>query len=808
MATFLHDVRYGLRLLARSPATTATAVLTLALGIGANSALFSVVNGVLLRPLPYQDAGRLVALWEHVPSKGWDREPLSYPDMLDWKAQTTAFERIAGYCFVGAVLGSGTEAEYVVGAAVSADLLPLLRSRPAIGRGFTPEEDAPGGPPAVVIGHGLWKRRFQSSPDLVGSAILLDGRGVTVVGVMPDGFTFPPMSSPRDYWIPLAADAQGRGVVENRGNHYMMVVARLRDGMAVEGAQAELAAVARRLETAYPDTNSGFGALVLPLHETFVGDVRRPLLVLLGAVGALLLIACANIANVLLARAASRRREIAVRAALGAGRARIARQLLVESLLLSLAGGAVGLVAALWGVEALMRLAPAQVLRTRPITLDLFVAGFTLAVCVATGVLCGLAPALKAAGQSLDPALREGRGGQAEGWRRNRVRAGLVVAEVALCLVLLVGAGLLLRSLQRVLAVDPGFDPRGVLAVSLSLPAARYDGPAAKAALYERLVEEVGALPGVRAAAVVYTLPLGGSNRSNSFRIVDREEAAGRSPDASYRSISSDYFRVMGIPLRRGRAFDRRDTAGAPRVAIVSESLARRFFPEEDPVGRTIETDEDPSVKRAIVGVVGDVRYLGLDAATEPEYYVPAAQAPEPGMTLVVKAAAEPGALGTELRARLRALDPGLPFRGVRSMEELMGQSVAPRRFSATLLGAFAAVALVLAATGLYGVLAYSVARRSREIGIRLAVGARPADILRMVVAQGMLLALAGLAAGLAGSLLLARSLSGLLFGVGAADPATLAGVSCLLAAVALLACWVPARRAARLDPMIPLRQE
>ncbi|MCI0408155.1 MAG: ABC transporter permease [Acidobacteria bacterium] len=808
MGTLLQDVRYGLRMLLKNPGFTVVAVLTLALGIGANSTLFSVVNSVLLRPLPFPNPGRLVAVWEFVPEKGWYREPFSFPDFADWREQTKSFEKMAAYTYVGATLGEGGDAEFVGGAAVSADLFPILSARPRLGRVFTAEEDRPGAARAVILGHGLWERRFHSSPEVLGQTILLDGESCTVVGVMPETFNFPIGGSPRSYWVPLTTDPDTRERVELRGNHYLRAVGLLKEGIGPLQAEADLDTIARRLETAYPGTNHLMRARVLPLHEELVGDVRPALLVLLGAVGFVLLIACANIANLLLARASSRQKEIAIRAALGAGWGRIARQLLVESLLLSLAGGALGLLVAIWGVDFVVRLAPGPIPRIGEIGLDVRVLAFTLGVSLLTGILSGLAPALRSARASLDPDLREGRGGEAEGWRRNRVRALLVVSEVALSLVLLAGAGLMLRTFQRLSGVDPGFKPENVLTVSVSLPNASYPNGAQRIAFVDRLLERVGAVPGVRSAATVFTLPLGGSNRSNSFRIPDRPQAPEGDPDANYRTISPGYLVSMGIPLLKGRAFTAQDGATTPAVALVNETFARRFFPGEDPIGKVIETDEDGTRRREIVGVVGDVRFDSLDSHLEPEYYVPYPQAPETSVTLVVRAAKDPSSLAPTLREQVRALDPSLPLYAVRTMEEYLAASVADRRVIALLLGSFAAVALALAATGLYGVLAYSVSRRTREIGIRVALGARPADVLKLVVAQGMLLTVAGLGIGLAGGLLLTRFLSGLLFGVRPTDPLTFAGVSALLAGVALLACYLPARRAARVDPVTALHYE
>ena len=804
----IQDVRYGLRMLFKNPTFTIFAVLMLALGIGANTTLFSVVNGVLLRPLPFANSHRLMAVWEFVPEKGWYHEPFSYPDFADWREQNRTFEKLAAYVYSGATLGEGASAEFIGGASVSADLFGLLGARAEIGRVFAPEDDQPQAAPVVLLGHGLWERRFHASRDIVGQTVLLDGESRTVVGVMPERFNFPLGGSPKSYWVPLATDPEMRARLELRGNHGMMAVGLLKEGIGPLQATADLDAIARRLEVAYPGSNQGMRARVLPMQEDLVGDVRHSLLVLLGAVGFVLLIACANIANLLLARASSRQREIAIRSALGAGWWRIARQLLVESLLLALAGGALGLLAAVWGVDLLLRLASGQIPLRSEIGLDWRVALFTLGVSLLTGVVAGMAPALRAARASLDPSLREGRGGEAEGWRRNRVRATLVVVEVALSLVLLAGAGLMLRSLERLAAVNPGFNPDGVLAVNVSLPESRFPGGEQRSFFFDRLLEQVDALPGVRSAAVVFTLPLGGSNRSISFRIPGTEPTGEREADANFRAVTPGYFKTMEIPLRRGRVFTAHDGAGASPVILINEAFARRFFPNEDPIGRILETDEGPSRRREIVGVVGDVRFDTLAANLEPEFYVPYPQAPESQVTLVVKAAGDPSRLAAPLRQAVRALDPSLPVYAVRTMDEYLAVSVSDRRTPALLLGGFAAVALLLAAMGLYGVLAYSVTRRTREIGIRVALGARPRDVLKLVVAQGMLLTVAGLFVGLAGALALTRFLSGLLYGVGAADPLTFSGVSALLLGVTLLASYLPARRAAKVDPMVALHYE
>jgi putative ABC transport system permease protein len=820
LRSFWQDLRYGLRTISKSPGFALVAVVALALGIGANTAIFSVVNAVLLRALPYENSGRLATLYVGNDPTAPPRGPLSYPDLLDYRAQVGAFEYVSGYQGVGTVLsaGAGDEPERVRGTEVMADLFPALGARAARGRVFTREEDVEDGPPVIVISDGLWRRRFGADPSAVGREVRLglSGRPATVIGVMPPGFKFPADETDAiDYYTPFVAqnikgDAE---TMRNRGSNFIPVVVKLREGVSVGQAAAEAATVAGRLEAGYPETNTRRRARVVSLHEDLVGQVRPALLVLLGAVGLVLLIACANVANLLLARAASRGREMALRTALGASRARIVRQLLTESLLLSLAGGGAGLLLAQWGVDAIVKLSPASVPRLAETSIDARVFLFTLCVSVLTGVVFGLAPALQASKTDLAASLKDGGRGGSAGVARSRMRAALVVAEVALSLVLLVGAGLLIKSFRQLVTTDPGYTPERVLAVTVALNTKRFAEEGSRAAYFREAVARIGQLPGVEAAGLTRLLPLGPSDIFNSFQIAGRPPfAPGSRNGARSYTVSPEYFRVLGVPLRRGRAFSAADAKDSPPVIIINEALARKHFPEEDPLGRQIlidRPDDTQQPPREIVGVVGNVRFEGLGAEERAEYYVPFEQQPAAAAEVVVRTAGrDAAALTPAVRAALKGVDPNVLIWETRTMDELVGRSVAPQRFNVALLGLFAGLAMLLAAVGIYGVMSYTVTQRTHEIGIRLALGAQARDVLRLVVRQGMLLTLAGLALGVAGALALTRLMSGLLYGVSATDPSVFALVSLLLGAVSLASCLVPARRATKVDPMIALRYE
>ncbi|HEV3469187.1 MAG TPA: ABC transporter permease [Pyrinomonadaceae bacterium] len=802
MRTLLQDLRYGLRRLSKSRGFTLVAVGALALGIGANTAIFSVVNAVLLRPLPYPEPEQLVQLWESRPRQNMARVESSPNEFLAWAEESQSFQQLAAVDFASFNLTGRGEPERVSAVLVTAGYFPLLGVAPELGRAFLAEEDQPGKNNVVVLSHDLWQNSFGSDPSVVNQTVSLDAVACTVVGVMPRGFRLP---GDARLARPIAFTAEDRA---RAGSHFLQVFGRLKDGVTRERAEAELAGIAARLEQTFAATNVGHQIVIVPLHEQLVGDVRPALLVLLGAVGLVLLIACANLANLLLARAEARRKEVAVRAALGASRWRIVRQLLAESVLLSAAGGAAGLLLAVWGVDLLISLDPAGVRRVGEVSLDAGVLAFTVALSLATGVVFGLAPALQASKTDFVETLKEGGRSSSGGRRRSRLRSTLVASEVALTLVLLVGAGLLVKSFARLLEVDPGLDPRGVLTLDVSLPPAKYPERQQIAAFYEQLLAEVAALPGVEKAGAVNVLPLGGNDTSNFVQIEGRPPLpSGQALRAGRRNVGADYFGALRIPLKGGRAFAPSDSAEAPPVVVINEAMARAFFAGEDPIGRRIRTgDRSPWV--TVVGVVGDVRHRGLDVETRPEMFFPHAQSPSREMTLAVRTAGDPVALVGPVRERVRAVDRDQPVGNVKTMEAWLAESVASRRFSVLLLAAFALVAAVLAALGIYGVVSYGVAQRTHELGLRIALGARRADVLRLVIRQGMKMTLVGAAVGLAASLALTRVMSGLLYGVSATDPSVYAAVSLLVAAVAFLACYVPARRATRVDPMEALRHE
>ncbi|MBV9924270.1 MAG: ABC transporter permease [Acidobacteria bacterium] len=799
--TLLQDIRYAVRRLLKSPGFAAVAVGALALGIGANTAIFSVVNSVLLRPLPYPQPEQLVQLWESRPRQNMPRVEIAPHEFIAWAEQSQSFQRLAAIDSAEYNLTGRGEPARVTGALVSAGYFPLLGVQPVQGRAFLEEEDRPGASEVVVLSHELWQTRFNSDPSIVGQTLSLDGVACTIVGVLPRGFRLPQGAA---LARPIAFSAEDR---TRPGSHFLNVLGRLKDGVGAPQAEAEMATVASRVEQSLGGTNVGHQVVVVPLHEQVVGGARTALLTLLAAVALVLLIACANVANLLLARAAARRREVAVRAALGASRWRIVRQLLAESLLLAGLAGVLGLLLAVWGVELLVRLDPAGVQRAGEVTLDWRVLAFTLGLSVLTGILFGLAPALQASKTDFVESLKEG-GRSGQGLARSRLRSGLVVGEVALTLVLLVGAGLLLKSFSRLLAVDPGLDARNVLTLDVALPSAKYNEPQRITAFYERLVQEAAAVPGVQAAGVVSVLPLAGDDTSNFVQIEGRAPLPpGQAMRAGRRNVSADYFRTLGIPVKRGRALAASDADGAQPVLVINESLARSFFPDEDPVGKRVRTgDKSPWVE--IVGVVGDVRHRGLDVDARPEMFFPHTQTPSRRMTLVVRSSGDPAALAAPLRERVRSIDRDQPVGDVKTMEEWVSESVASRRFTAALLGVFAAAAAALAALGLYGVVSYSVAQRTHEIGLRVALGARPRDVLRLVIGQGLTLTLVGAAVGLAAAFALTRVISGLLFNVGATDPSIFVAVPLLLVVVALLACYLPARRATKVDPMVALRYE
>ncbi|HLM55515.1 MAG TPA: ABC transporter permease, partial [Pyrinomonadaceae bacterium] len=763
-----------------------------------NTAIFSVVNAVLLRPLPYKDPGRLVMLWENDTQEGNDRNPVAPANFVDWQKQNGTCAELAFYNQPGGVnvTGGGAEPERVIGAGVSPNIFSVLGVQPARGRTFSDSEAAGH---EVIISHGFWLRRFGGDPEVVGRQITLDAEILDVVGVMPAEFQLP--EETEMWW----ANMDG-SLATMRVRHFLRVVGRLKPGVPIEQARADFDTIARRLAGQYPETNTGYGVNVVTLHDQFVGDVRPALLLLLGAVGFVLLIACANVANLMLARSAARQKEMAVRAALGAGRLRLVRQLLTESLLLAAAGGAAGLLFAYWGSDLLAALGGSGLPRGARVGVDGRVLAFTCATTLLTGLAFGFVPAWAGAKLGVQGILKEG-GRGATGRRAGRRL--LVVTEIACALMLLIGAGLLIKSFMRLQAVEPGFDPSGVLTMQFSLPDARYSEPQQVAAFYGQLVERVRALPGVGAAGAVSRLPLAGDRSTMGLAVEGRPVVSGQYDEVHFRAVTPDYLRTLGVPLRAGRELEERDGPEAPQVVLVNETTARKHWPGADAVGRRVKLGpnaQGPWV--TVVGVVGDVRNFGLESEARPEVYAPHRQSPQGRMRLVLRTGGDPLGLVPAVRSAVRSLDPELPFSQVTTMEELLARSVAQRRLSTLLLGGFAGTALLLAALGIYGVMAYSVTQRAREIGIRMALGARGGDVVRMVLRQGMALALAGVACGMAAGLVAARLMRGLLYGVSAVDPLTFFGMAGVLTCVALLACYVPARRATKIDPLIALRAE
>jgi len=806
LETLWQDLRYGARTLTRTPGFTLIAVITLALGIGANTAIFSVVNAVLLRPFPYESPERLLILEESV--SGGAAGGVSYPNFADWRAQNTLFESMAAvrpnesFNFTGA-----GEPERLQGRVVSAGFFSTLGIKPFPGRDFLAEEDRPGATPAVILSHGFWQRRFGADAGVIGKQLTLNNQSYTVVGVTPADFQYGPEA---DVTVPIGLQAERfrlRGKDPGVG-----VVARLKPGVSQQQAETELSLVAAHLEQQYPESNTGRRVVLTPLHESFVGDVRQPLLILLGAVGLVLLIACANVANLLLVRSSARRKEMAVRVALGAGRVRIVRQLLTESVLLAALGAALGVLLAFWGTSLIISQVPDGIPRLDEARVDAPVLVFTLAVSLLTGLLFGLAPALQASRPNLTEGLKEGERGSSG--RRQRLRAVLVVCEIALTLALLAGAGLLIQSFRRVLQVDPGFDARNLLTMQLSVNNA--DGRQVSN-FFEQLQGEVRGLPGVRSVAVSNGLPLGVANQP-PFVVEGRPRPEpGKEPAGIRYTVSPDYFRTLGIELLRGRVFNAQDTPDTQPVVIIDEVLARQHFPDEDPVGKRMAQALPDAPSLEIVGVVRHVEHESLDgqAPARAQFYLNFRQIPPERLptqvrriNLLVRTEVDASSLAPAVRGQVAALNKDQAVFNVRTMEQIVAQSVAPRRFSMLLLAVFAAVALVLAGVGIYGMMSYAVAQRTREIGVRMALGAKVSDVLKLVVGQGMKLVLVGVALGLVASVALTQTIKSLLYGVSATDPATFAAIATLLAVVALLACYVPARRATRVSPMVALRGE
>jgi putative ABC transport system permease protein len=810
MNSLFKDLRYGIRVLAKNPGSTLVAVLALALGIGANSAIFSVVNAVLLRPLRYKDPAHLVVIWETKLSKGIFQESVSPPDYRDWIEHQRVFDQVAALRAQPAVLTGGQLPERVETALVSPSAFELLGVKAALGRTFISEEDQPGRNHVAVLSYGLWQRRFGGDSGVLGKSVIVDGNSFSIVGVTPRDFRL--LDTPSELWTPYTLDAKE---LSQRGFHTLRVIGHLKSGVSQEQAAAEMRSIARRIEEQYADTNSGWSTKIVALRDQLVGDIGPTLWTLLGAVVFVLLIACANVANLLLARAGSREKEIALRTALGANPGRLVRQLLTESVLLGLAGGLVGLALAAWGVSILEQFGPSNLPRLEEVTIDWRVLAFTLSMSVLTGVVFGLAPALSSVRSDLNSILKTSGRGTTGSRSRARWRNALVVSEIASCVVLLAGAGLLIRSFARLESVNPGFRPDHVLTMQIALPETRYSGQ--KIALfYQQLVERLHALAGVRYAAIARNLPLAGSDASLNFVIENRPvESSAEQSRAKYRAASADYFAALGIPLVGGRYFDRTDGQKTPGVVIINNTMARRFWPGEDPLGKRMKAGFDGSQWCTIVGIVGDVKHTGLDAETNAEMYYHYLQIPpelmgfvEGTMTLVLRTQAEPNSMVAAVRGEVQKLDADLAVFNVKSMQDLVGRSLAQPRFRTLLLGAFAGVALILAATGLYGVIAYAVTQRTNELGVRLALGAQKSDVLKLVVGEGAQLAALGIGIGLVVALPLTRIISRLLFEVNAADPVTFGTTALVILLVTVAASYLPALRAIQVDPVVALRCE
>ena len=825
----MNDLRFALRQLLKNPGFTAVAVLTLALGIGANTAIFSVVNAVLLRPLPFKEPARLVTVWERNPKQGYDQNVAAPANFLDWKAQSQSFEQLAMFGEAHGYNLTGTdEPVRVNGFAVTANLFQTLGVNPAIGRNFSIEEETQGRDHVAILSHGLWQRRFGSDKNILGKTISLDGNSYTIIGVMPAGFSYPGgtgallggmfFNPTPELWLPLALSAEMR---QARGWHDWQVIGRLKQGVSLEHARKEMDNLQARMEKANPGNFMGTGCSLIPLREQSIGDVETTLLVLFGAVAFILLISCTNVANLLLARAAARQKEIAIRAALGASRCALVHQLLTESALLALCGGALGSALAWWSVGVLVTKASDKIAQTTPgwndIGLDLRVLAFTLIVSLATGLLFGLVPALQTTNSDVNETLKESVRGSTEGARRNRFRSFLIISEVGLATVLLVGAALLLQSLLRLQNVNPGFNPEHVLTMELGLPETTFPDAKERNAFVERLRDRLKTVPGLESVGATSALPLSGAAGNFAFEIDGRPPLEpGKFQTAEVTSITPDYFSAMQIPLRAGRLLDTRDREGAPRVTIISRALAERYFPNEDPIGKKLKFFGDEPW--TIVGVAQDVKHRALDSSSQPAQsrilfdagiFIPYAQA-HYGSTVgfAVRSKVVPMSLSGSARAVVHEIDPRQAIAKLRPMEAVVSSSIAQPRFRTLLLGLFGALAVVLAAIGLYGVLVYTVAQRTHEIGIRMALGAQMRDVLNLIVRQGMTLAVAGVALGLLAALALTRVLSSMLYEVRPTDPITFGSVGLLLTSVAFLACYFPARRAAKVDPMEALRYE
>lgn len=802
MDTLFQDIRYGMRGFFKRPGFTVVALIALALGIGANTAIFSLVNAVLLRPLPFAEPERLIWVFGNI-RNGGNRASVAPGDFLDFRSQNTTFEQFAA-SFTSPqpvnLTGSG-EPERLSAAVVTGNYFQTFGVVPFMGRSFQLDNEKSEQSQVAVLSYALWQNRFGSDSAIVGKKVTLDAKSFEVIGVMPRDFTFPATTQ---LWLPINFDAGPQ--IKQRKAHFLRPIGRLKPGVTLAQAQADTDLIARRMEELYPDTNTGYSLRLVSLPEQLVGNIRPTLLILFGAVGLVLLIACANVANLLLVRAAAREKEIALRTALGAGRLRIVRQMITESILLALMGGALGTLLAVWGVELLVKLSADSIPSTAQVNIDLRVLAFTLGLSVLTGILFGLAPALRTSRLVLSESLKEGRRSSGDGATRNRTRNVLVVIESAVAVVLLIGAGLLIRSFIQLQQTNPGFDAHNVLTMRVDLPREKYSKPEQTGNFFTQLESRVGGLPGVERVGLITELPLTDQRSDMPFVVEGRPPASpAQRMSLDFRLINEEYFGSLRIPLLRGRNFTEQEARQSARVVVISDLLATNIFPNEDPLGKRLVMafDEKPF---EIIGVAGDIRHRAMERDPLPAMYVPSIQAS--GMNLVIRTQGDPASLSAAVRKEVQAIDPDQPVAAVRTMDELVDRSVGASRYRTTLLGLLALVALVLASTGIYGVVSYSVAQRTHEIGVRMALGARRIDVLKLIVRQGMTLVVIGVAVGLAGAIALTRVMASLLFGVTAKDPMTFTVVGLLLATVALVACYVPARRATKVDPLVALRYE
>lgn len=815
METLIKDIRFGIRSLIKRPGFTAIAVITLALGIGANTAIFSVVNATLLRPLPFKDPERIVMMWGYLPklAQTSDRLPSSAGNYLGLVKQTQTLQELAAFRQWSWQLTHAGDPEQLQGVRVSANFFTALGASPALGQTFTPDQDQEGATPVVIISHRFWQREFAADRNVLGKSLTLNGHTVTVVGVMPRDFEFPgganmvpglQFATRNDIWMPLAMTDQERN---NQGSLNLAIIGRLNPGITINQAENEL----RTIETSLPLGTIGYTVNLVPLQKQMVGNIQRLLLVLLATVVFVLLIACANVANLLLARASSREKEMAIRGALGAGRWRIVRQLLTESMLLSLLGGLLGSLLAIWGTPLLVSLIPDKVPRIHEITVDLRVLGFALMISIITGIVFGLTPALQASRIDLNQSLKESARGTTGGLRQNRLRAFLIVSEVSLAVVLMIGASLLIKSFVRLLEVKPGFDPSHTLTMEVSLPTlppSKYANEQEQVAFFQQVLERLNHSPGVTATGAVLSLPLTGAEESTDLFIEGRPRlTADQRPESDYTIVTPDYFRALQIPLLKGRQFTDRDSNDASGVIIINDALAHRYWPNEDPLGQRITVGFEKS-PREIIGVVTSVKQSTLSAGARPAMYLPHLQRPTGGMSIVIRTSGDPLSLAALARQQIHSVDPTIPVTNIRTMDEIFSASVAQQRFSMLLVGVFGALAVALAAIGIYGVMGYTVTQRKHEIAVRMALGAKTNQVLRLILRDGLVLTSLGVVIGLAGAFALTRLMSSLLFDVKPTDAQTFITVSALLIFVALLACLIPARRATKVDPLVALRYE